>query len=342
MINIFFSPIDNKKILQSKKTENLLVSFNFHSKNETEILDKLYSLPNYKKLFYIPYTYNYTSYTTTYLHDNENDNYCLNEGQIIGNNVKNILFKLENQQLIYFESYLKTSRQPIITKLIAGFETILSSINELDNFNIIHGSINLDNIIYNTQFGHILLTNFRKSFILSSKENLEKQIIEINYDNHYLPIEYHILCFIITNKWKSLSTYNIEYIIQQYTKNSILHKFNKNILDEFVSSSLKYFQKYVNKTTDEVLSDIYKYSFTWNNYGLCFTFLNILIDLHYNSSNKFIIFFMKLLVNNLHFQPDKRVSSKILLQYFYSFLDNFSKNDYIDCLHLSFSSITSS
>ena len=80
---------------------------------------------------------------------------------------------------------------------------------------------------------------------------------------------------------------------------------------------------------DEVLLDIYKYSFTWNNYGLCFTFLNILIELHHNSTNKFIIIFMKLLVNNLHFQPDKRFLSETILSKFYAFLDNIDKSHYL-------------
>ena len=81
-----------------------------------------------------------------------------------------------------------------------------------------------------------------------------------------------------------------------------------------LEDGLKYFAKYANKSFNKNLLEALKYAFTWDNYALSIVYLEILIGLHrtiaakndINGNNKFIISFMKLLVNNIRLDPSKR------------------------------------
>jgi hypothetical protein len=73
-----------------------------------------------------------------------------------------------------------------------------------------------------------------------------------------------------------------------------------------------------------------QYNNTWDNYALSIMFLRILIGLHrtIGIKNKFIIFFMKLLVSNIHLNPLKRVSIDSTTNKFNNLLDSLEPKDY--------------
>ena len=58
-----------------------------------------------------------------------------------------------------------------------------------------------------------------------------------------------------------------------------------------------------------------KFSYTWDNYTLSMVYLKILIGIHriVKITNKFIICFMKLLVDNICLDPSKRSLPNIFL-----------------------------
>ena len=84
--------------------------------------------------------------------------------------------------------------------------------------------------------------------------------------------------------------------------------FGDSVVSSYRVEALNYFKKYVNKSYECILADCLQYSCTWDNYALSIMFLRILIGIHrsIDKKNKFIILFMKLLVNNIHLNPLKR------------------------------------
>ena len=152
--------------------------------------------------------------------------------------------------------------------------------------------------------------------------------------------EFHILAYIITNKLDSLSALNIETIISDIIENNnILTNFGNEIVSSYREEGLTYFKKYINLGYKEIVFDILQYHWSWDNYALSIMYLKILIDFHkkmktkYNKENKFILFFMKLLVNNIHLNPLKRLSINITSNKFEHLLDNLNRNDYLDLLN---------
>jgi hypothetical protein len=326
----------NENTKKKKKYNNLLVKNSFWINNELTNIDKLYYIERYNNYFYMPENINYLKVAEY------NSYYDVIDYETILSNDESILFKFENANIIYFKTYLKTTPKQFILRLLDSFETLLGIISILEQQKIFHNNIKMDTILYNEDTSNLLLSNFRYSINLDSdlyNDNLGEYLkhffiaFEPNYNEWTL--ELHILSFMLTNKLDSLSYYNIEYIINEVAKHSIIHKFNKTIIDEFVSSSLKYFEKYINKTYDTILFDILNYTNTWDTYALSLLYLNILIDIHNkleNKANKFIILFMKLLVNNLHFNPEKRLSATQTSFNFKLLLEDIDKSYYIELL----------
>ena len=246
-----------------------------------------------------------------------------------------ILLEFEDRKIIYLKTYLKelSSSTKYILTIINFYKYLLNSINLLVNNNIFHNHINFDSIVVD-KFEYPLLTDF--SFSIDYSRNNIVQYIKhfiIAYDPSYLewPIELHILSYLLTNKLNSLSSHNIENIIHEVIKNnSILNTFGDNIISSFREESLQYFKKYVNQSYDYILTDILQYSHTWDNYALSILFLRMLIGIHrtIEIKNKFIILFMKLLVNNIHCNPSKRSTIDLTIKKFDSLLDSLEPKDY--------------
>jgi hypothetical protein len=155
----------------------------------------------------------------------------------------------------------------------------------------------------------------------------------IEYDPSYLewPMEFHILSFLITNNLNSLSFSNIDHIITDVLeKNYILNTFGLEVVSIYKEESISYFKKYINQSYDYILTDIFLYSSTWDNYALSILFLRILIGIHktINTQNKFIIYFMKLLVTNIHLNPLKRLSIATTTNKFEAILESIEPKDY--------------
>ena len=324
---VFFYPKLNtdKNTEYKKKYVNKLVKSGFWVSNELTNINKLYFIKNYKNHFYIPSSINNLQVGNYSLDNNEELNI---ETIFLNDDGKNFLFKYEINNIIYFKTYLKTTPKKLVLNLMDSFVSILESICVLIDNNIVHNNIKMSTIMCNEDNDKILLSDFRYSIDLSHS-NMKIylmhffNVFEPSYNEW--PLELHIFSYMVTNKLESLSYNNIEYIISEVAKNSIIHKFNKNIINEFVSSSLKYFEKYVNKNYDTILVDILKYSNNWDCYALSLIYLNILIEIQNkleNKVNKFIILFMKLLVNNLHFHPEKRLSAIQTLLEFKILLEN--------------------
>ena len=251
-----------------------------------------------------------------------------------------ILLVYEKRQLTVFKNYLKALNPPkkYILTIINTYKHLLNSLHLLVTNNIFHNHINFDSIVVDNS-DYPLLSNFSFSIDYSRKD-IERYIKHfiIAYEPSYIewPIELHILSYILTNKLNSLSSYNIETIINEYINhNNILNTFGPSVVSSYKEEANQYFKKYVNQSYEYILSDILQHAHTWDNYALSILFLRILIGIHrtIGIKNKFIILFMKLLVCNIHLNPCKRLSISQTIQQFNSLLDSLDPKDYKDVIN---------
>jgi hypothetical protein len=269
-----------------------VVSKTFFSMNEISIAKKIRELNS--KHFYI-------FVKAEYLKIGEIGPYNL-DANIVRSNAQKILLTFVKRDLVYFDAYLSalSSSKIYIYNLIEGYRSLLGSINLLVSNQIIHNGLNLDTIVFNKK---PILTNFSFSIDLQNTAfNWSQYFMQIKLTRFY-PVEFYLLQYQVTNN-QVLSVYNIETIIKQFVKD---HR--QDITDINVS----YFAKYANKSFLMNLEEALKYWKTWDNYALSMVFIDILKNTFLKKDNKFISYFMKLLVDNICLDPSKRSLPNISL-----------------------------
>jgi hypothetical protein len=340
----------NEDEIKIKKIKiHKIVKIDFFIQNELANQQKLFKIKDIKRYFYLCENSSKLKITEILEDDKKIGETYLKDDDTI-------LLEFEGRDLIYFKNYLKalnsnalteyTSKRYILT-IINFYKHILNSIQLLVNNNIFHNHINFGSIVID-DLDYPLLTNFYFSIDYSHK-NIEQYIKHfiVAYEPSYIewPIELHILSYLLTNKLNSLSSYNIENIINEVIKNNnILNTFGDSVVSLYKKEASNYFNKYVNQSYEFILNDILQYVNTWDNYALSILFLRILIGIHktIGIKNKFIILFMKLLVSNIHLNPLKRLSIDMTIKKFSCLLDSLGTKDYKDVINCLMSSSTSS
>jgi hypothetical protein len=186
--------------------------------------------------------------------------------------------------------------------LIDFYRTSINSITKLFVECILHNNISLDSVIVDEEEETLLFSNFTFATEIRREKLLKFCSDKINISSR-LPVEFHLLHYQIANDC-SLSQDNIETVVSKYLDTNSLNSLN----------SYSYFSKYVNKTTDEIMSYMIKYADTWDNYALSSVFLSILRSS--KKDNQFITDFMKLLEINMSLDPSKRGSLNNALNQF--------------------------
>jgi hypothetical protein len=336
LVNCVFYFFNEHEIQIKKQKIHKIVKLNFFIQNELTTHQKLFHINNRKKHFYI--CENASELKITEIQD---DDTTIEETRSIKDNT--ILFEFEKRELIYLKNYLKNllkecNYTKYILTIIQNYKHLLNSLQLLVDNHIFHNHINFDSIVID-KFDCTLLSNFSFSidYLHPNIDEYIKHFI-IAYEPSYIewPIELHILSYLLTNKLNSLSSYNIENIINDVVKNNhILNSFGDVVVSLYKTEALEYFNKYVNQSYHFILTDILQFVNTWDNYSLSILFLRILIGIHrtIEIKNKFIILFMKLLVGNIHLNPLKRLSIEITMERFNTLLHSLDPKDYKDVIN---------
>ena len=238
---------------------------------------------------------------------------------IINSNTDKLLLTFEKCNLTYLDIHLKSlscSRKYIL-QLIEFYRYLVGSIDLLVCNKMVHNNINFNTIVVDGAFNLPILTNFMYSIDFSLLQKIDfKQYFLLKKLNMFCPVEFYLLQYQLTNNLSSLSLYNIETVLKQFIKDHSIFLNVLNVLNDdakLLDDGLKFFARYTNKSFDENLTETFTHCWTWDNYALSIVYLKILIGLQrvINASNKFIISFMKLLVDNIRLDPSKRHLPKI-------------------------------
>ena len=128
----------------------------------------------------------------------------------------------------------------------------------------------------------------------------------------------------IINKSKEPSSDELKQIANLFVKqNTALQKnFSNDFLQKYNDLCLKQLVKYNQIKFDDRINKIMKYWKTFDNYSISIMYLKFLkvINITGFKNNKFIIFFSELLLQNIHPNPDKRLSLIDTIHTFNAFL----------------------
>lgn len=318
------------KNIKNKKYNYKFVSRDFFVENELKISKLISRMINYKKYFYIPSKIEKINFVDI---NDENKNvedfeteYDINLKYRKKISSNNILLKYDNIQILDLNDYLSSNnlffnnlfseKKYIFYKIIHVYEKLLKSINMLNQNFIFYNNLNFENEnIFINQFETPMLSEFCFSINFKSKEiTQDLQNIILKYEPSYIqwPVEIHAISYIFYNNLSTLSNHNIDKIVSEMISNNyIFDNFSENMKEKYYNDGISFLKKFVNKKTNEIISEIILYFKSWDNYALSILYLQIIIKIYkFVKNNKFIIDFMKLLLKNISFNPEKRFSLK--------------------------------
>ena len=208
---------------------------------------------------------------------------------------------------------LKTlEKAPLIQFVMNSYEKLLYSINILIDKNIIHNNISYETICVDEDMETFLI-NFGLSINLNiyTIDYIKQFLLVYNPNYSYWSMEFHILSYMLTNKIECISKIKLDIIIEDVISYMSLDLSNKK---KYISESIHFYSKYVNKPISYIVQDILIYKNTWDNFTLSILFLDILSE--FDTANTFIVNFKQILKLNTHPIPKIRLTIQNTIESF--------------------------
>jgi hypothetical protein len=295
--------INKQKRTQTQTQTHILCNYNNIVK-EVIAFNIIKNINNYEKYYYIFDSINKITYNEL-----EKNYYFLDQSNIIIKETNLILLVYKDTELYSMKEYLLSINNKNIHILIIEYYLyLLESIELLIENKLVHNNIN-DNTIYfcNNDYTTPLLLKFNYSIHIDKNMDLCNLLENYNPNNIYLPLEFHVLSYIHSNNLDSLSSNNIQTIIDQvYNNEKYSYLINdKNIIENYKEESKIYLNIFINKNRDYITRHILEYFHTWDNYKLSIFFIELLLLLPYSKNLHSL---QKILTLNIHPCPYKRWS----------------------------------
>ena len=226
-----------------------------------------------------------------------------------------VMMKLDYVEGMEFLQYMikNANSVQIINNIINSFNVLLRSISLLVNKKIVHYDLKGSNILYSTRKNIPLIIDFGLSIDMNNINNKSLKEVFYTYAPQYYvwPLEVHYLGLLF-NVDKEPSEEMLSNLAKEYVKNNkgINKNFSPNFLKKYEKSCLEQLKVYSQMRFEERVKFIMNFWNTWDNYALSITYLRFLRYLAIQGfyENSFIKFMGKLLLQNIHPNPNKRLS----------------------------------
>jgi len=332
----------NRKInltkTDSQPKNNVCCLYDFFCLNNIKICEKIKESYNLSNKYYIINDYTLItigeitekiySYNTNNLNNTTNDNNTNKYVLLEYNNVKhldfsNFLFNLPNPKLFIFH-------------VLDSYNFLLNSLLNLEHISVCFFNLSTKNIIFGKNYKP-MLQNFETSLLLEkcSDINYFIKIIEKIKDYTYKPIEIHVVFYLIKNNENSLSFAAIDSICNNFVTNmSILSLFSQQYKENYYKSIMDYLKKYINKPKIEIISEILKYSKTWDNYELSTLYLHIIGNIIkiFSLKDTLLSKLINVLIKNINPNPNNRESLFNSIEKINSLYYEFTDWEYINSI----------
>jgi hypothetical protein len=352
-----------------KKHTNSIVKTSFFSLNEIQISQRILQIPNYSRYF-SPVLKN--SFVNLAEIDDENFERCKKISEenshiqitrlnvpgsrsfyeVFYENRKKLVETGENIIKIKItdktNNLIKTDKTDKINtvkdrkeflKLINSYKHLLEGANLLNNENIVNINFHPSTLVFRDNLP--VVEKFDECFHFPTMNEERKNYLFSDYQakNVFLPLEAHVICFLIDNKLDSLSFSSIEEICEDCRcRIASLNCFSKAFLDQYKETAHFSLQALSNKPKNEIIHGMLQKCTTWNNYGISILFLVLLRDIFKGREgfpqNSFFSRFSQILVQGIHPIPEKRPTSLQNISLFNDILYNTTTEDYDKLLSL--------
>lgn len=308
----------NGKLLTDKYVTKIQKN-NFNSNNEINISYTIKKIDNYDKYF-VPII----SSCTVNLNKIKKNN--IKECKLIKN------FQSKNYislKLKYFDSYKIHFLYKYLEKinsniqlsifLFNSYKLLLESLKKLFSVNIIHFDFKTDNILFDKNTYYPKIIDFGISIDLNklNVDNIRNYFYIYAPDYYIWCLEIHFINYLLYEK-NTIDHNDIENITNLYFNNNLFKKLDQNDINVLINNSIDFYSKYIGKNRKNIISDLLKFSGTWDNYSLSILFLTMI--------DKKQINFYNILFKNIDSNPNNRFSLDNTLEKFNQFMSEIDFN----------------
>lgn len=189
---------------------------------------------------------------------------------------------------------------------ITSFEHLLNTCIQMNNVKLVHLNMHPENLVYQSEVP--ILTSLAHCF-QSDTFNEERQtnlFVFIQETNVFLPLEAHIISFMIKNKLATLSSQHCELLAEHVVARLVsLSCFGKAFIKQYKDAATKRLASFINVPHDIILSINLKTAGTWNSFHMGILFLVLLRDL-FPLSHPFVLNWQSILYRMVDLDVEKR------------------------------------
>jgi serine/threonine protein kinase len=305
----------NKKHITKIQIENSV------SNNEYKIGEIIKKIRNYKKMF-VPVIQKCP------IKINKLDDKIIDECNILTNlKIKDknrkrnlVMMKtryIENKIFLHYFNDLQPHKKLI--KYVEFYKYLLNSLDKLQENNLVHYDLKGNNILVDLKNEIPLIIDFGLTININkiTKENIQTKLIYA-YDYALYSPELNYIAYLYT-KNKNPSKNDIiqisENIFSTIDNKILNYYYSKNFRDNYKKLLTDTLLKYREQSVDEIYKEFTKKM--WKKcdiYSLGIMYMRLFKTIFKNYNHPFIIFFNKILLNNIHPNPYMRISTKEIIE----------------------------
>ena len=314
-------------IRKSKKFVSKLQRNDWAASNEIEIGKLIKKIKDYE-LYFLPVT------SSCEINLSNVDKNLLSDCNIVKKrpNSKFILMKmkyLENISFVEFFTSNTNKSNLMFSKLVETYLNINRSISILNENNIVHHDLKIDNILIGAQSLNPIIIDFGISMNMNNITLDDIDILNENFYIHspdYYPwcIEIHIVNYIVQERFEdefgNLTSIELREVAKEWVDGNIAldivsNKFKKNFLEK----TYNYVDQFDGMDKNEVINSILSTYKKWDPYSISIIFLKLLSFLYNKGfpNTNFISEFSELCLINLSPNPDDRLTCNDSIKYLY-------------------------
>ena len=299
--NFFFS--HKKEEMNENEERNKIKLYDFSCLNEIQISEKIKkNLPNYVIYFDILTEFSNIKLSSSGLQDTD----------LLDSAKKHLLIQYSCEKRVKFYDFLLNLPEPklFIFHIIDSYSYLIRSLIMLNAKNICFFNLTSEKIVFDAISLKPLLHDVEYSlYTRNLNEDYLCKIVDKMDDFSNMPLEIHVIFYLIKNNENTLSYSIISEICDNFVKNTrVLSIFSQIYRDNFKISCIETLKKYINVPKKDIIGDILLFSGTWDNYSLSILFLEIIgnISRIFSLKDNFITKFSILLSKNINPIPSKR------------------------------------
>lgn len=300
--NFFMKP-DSQQKEDIIEDDNTIKELTFSTINEINICHKIKAIPYYFNYYKIVVNYNHIREfkRLSKIIDDTKGEYLMLKYNVHDDkqySLKDYLIRLSNAKEVILFSLETYS---CLLNMFLVFHK-----NKISFFDLHH------NNIYITKYKTPILSGFENSILIEElNEEYITKIIKNTKEFTYKPLEVHLLFYLIINNESCLSSSLSYEICEHFVKNMhVLSFFDDMTREKYKKECMIVLSKYINKPRSIIITDIIKYSDTWDNYGLSILYLHIFfVELNsFSLKETFVNDFSKVLFKNISANPLNRLT----------------------------------